>query len=712
MNKPEPSLRDAAFALARAGWRIFPLKPGQKEPLIAEWQLLATSNLATVERWWTQHPDANIGIHCGNGTLGFDVDVKKGKNGPASLAALEGQHGKVPETLTARTPSGGQHRYLAGPNVTNSAGKLGEGLDIRSEGGFLVAPPSRIGAGVYEWVNPAQPIMPAPQWLLDRLQPQVEHVERDIETEITPEQLADLRSALAHPALLEWAGGNEEWSSIGYALLSLGEVGRELWLDFSQRAPNYDSGAPEAWWAKRRKPRSDYRSIFKRAAALGWKNPNPGGSIDPASVGFGKGPAPEGMSLSPIKPKESPAAPVLLAQGAPAKIILTHIADVLDRKSTAQWLPGLRNILEASVLAMLVAPRNTFKSFIVLEWAMRAAVEHCGVVILSGEGAGLDRRVDAWLRKHGKGIDPKALHVVTLERPVDLNIDGTLVLVRDAIAALGWPVHLIVVDTLSKFTPNVKENDNTENAQLLAKLSDALRYQFGASVLMVAHAGHAEPGRPRGASARMANPDAEYVVDRIDMRVSVTRERFKDSPSLPPLDYQAEVIDLHRLDDDGQPVTSLALVPSTTTLADVKADAKRKPQGPNEEAAHAAVIELAGSAPPAAVAFEDALRAAVERIPRAEGKEDRRRETVRRALGSLIERKVLRGVMGEWVGPGNPPASPSIVFAKSIASGGTGDDGGAPTLASGRAVPSVEEQEARRRRLNPTGVTLPPERDR
>ena len=123
---------------------------------------------------------------------------------------------------------------------------------------------------------------------------------------------------------------------------------------------------------------------------------------------------------------------------------------------------------------------------------------------------------------------------------------------------MGWSVDLFGVDTLSKFTPGLEENDNTGNAQFLTALSDVIRYERMATVLIVAHAGHGEPGRPRGASTIMANPDAEYIADRRDLFVRVSRERFKDYPSLPHLCYQGEVIDLGYVDENLRPVTSLA----------------------------------------------------------------------------------------------------------------------------------------------------------
>lgn len=296
-----------------------------------------------------------------------------------------------------------------------------------------------------------------------------------------------------------------------------------------------------------------------------------------ANIKFG-GTLPPGASLTPIV-QGSPAPAV--AQSPTNPIKFNHIKDILARKSRTSWLPGLKDILERLVLALLVAQRNTFKSFIALEWAMRGAVAGCGVVVLSGEGGGLDRRIDAWMRTHGAGVDIGTLKFVALEKPVNLNDAQVLTFVTERIRELGWPLDLFVVDTLSKFTPGLEENDNTENAKFLTMLSDAIRYQFDATVLLVAHAGHDNPGRPRGASTLMANPDAEYVVERREMFVKVTRERLKDSPSLPPLAYQGKPVDLGRVDENMRPITSLAF-----TLTNAEAlPATFKPLGGNQKLA-------------------------------------------------------------------------------------------------------------------------------
>jgi len=242
------------------------------------------------------------------------------------------------------------------------------------------------------------------------------------------------------------------------------------------------------------------------------------------------------------------------------RIVLRHIADIVAERREPEWL--LHKILEARVEAVLAGARGTFKSFIGLDWVMRAARDGHPGVILSGEGGGLDRRVDAWMRTHAPGVGLRSLPVVALERPVNLNAFDDLAAVREAIKASGIGPHVVLIDTLSKFAPGLDENDNAAVSLYLSGLATGIRDELGCTVLLVAHSGHADHRRPRGAYALMCNPDAEYIVERPDMTTlacTVSRERFKDCQSLPPLAYQGEVIELGRVDRYGEPVTSLVM---------------------------------------------------------------------------------------------------------------------------------------------------------
>jgi len=113
-----------------------------------------------------------VGIRtgAGSGLVVLDVDPRHG--GHDSLSALMDEYGPLPDTLTAATGSGGSHILFDHPGGTirNSAGKLGAGLDIRGDGGYIVAAPSNHLNGGYCWSNWGRAIAPAPSWLLEQLE--------------------------------------------------------------------------------------------------------------------------------------------------------------------------------------------------------------------------------------------------------------------------------------------------------------------------------------------------------------------------------------------------------------------------------------------------------------------------------------------------------------------------------------------------------------
>jgi hypothetical protein len=113
-----------------------------------------------------------VGIATGADSGLFVLDVDPDSGGFDTLAALEREHGPLPYTRTIRTGSAGKHFYWRWPGfaVSNSAGKLGPGLDIRGNGGQVVAPPSRSAKGAYELAVDA-PVGDASTWLLDLLRP-------------------------------------------------------------------------------------------------------------------------------------------------------------------------------------------------------------------------------------------------------------------------------------------------------------------------------------------------------------------------------------------------------------------------------------------------------------------------------------------------------------------------------------------------------------
>ena len=176
-------LLDAAMRLAERGWRVFPLRPGDKRPAVREWEARATTDPVRIRRAWTGGK-WNVGVACGpSGLVVLDLDAPKDGAGAPSewcepgirdgadvLTALAERHGAaVPwETYTVRTAGdGGEHLYFAAPPgaaLRNTAGRLGWLVDTRAAGGYVVGAGSRIGERRYVEVLDV-PAAPLPGWI-------------------------------------------------------------------------------------------------------------------------------------------------------------------------------------------------------------------------------------------------------------------------------------------------------------------------------------------------------------------------------------------------------------------------------------------------------------------------------------------------------------------------------------------------------------------
>lgn len=154
------ALGEAALRYAEAGWAVVPLRPRGKAPACRGGSRAASRDLGTVRAWWEAGPSRNVGVACGAASGGLvvidvDVDEATGEDGMATLSSWEAEFGALPETACAVTGRGGMHLYYrAADPVRNSACKE-LGIDVRGEGGFVVAPPSVHPSGaLYEWAKP------------------------------------------------------------------------------------------------------------------------------------------------------------------------------------------------------------------------------------------------------------------------------------------------------------------------------------------------------------------------------------------------------------------------------------------------------------------------------------------------------------------------------------------------------------------------------
>jgi hypothetical protein len=241
--------------------------------------------------------------------LDVDTNHEAGKYGDDSLAQLETNNAKLPDTIEVLTGGGGRHLYFRipeGVEIPCSAGKLGVNLDIRSTGGYVVAPPSIHPNGTaYEWEGSSDPfdgveVADAPQWLINMVKRDTRatmamsasgEVYQSSEWDCLGEaQRADILEALSVCS----NEGYDNWTHRGMEIHSVDstEKGYKLWCDWSakgyptetqaqfctdkiERERFYSEKQQAIKWCSFNNSKAQKRnieSLFFAARATGWKS--------------------------------------------------------------------------------------------------------------------------------------------------------------------------------------------------------------------------------------------------------------------------------------------------------------------------------------------------------------------------------------------------------------------------------------------------------
>lgn len=243
--------------------------PG-KHPWTANGLKNASHNPEVLTTLFRHKTNANIGIVTGPISNIFVVDI----DGPLGESSLQ-SHPAFPPTLSSTTGRG-RHLFFRYPErkVYTRAGKFAPGLDIRGEGGYVVAPPSIHHTGIpYEWMDESTPIAPAPDWLLDIIC-------RDPSTNYTPSaplppsndgerwSVDEVRDMLS---FIDPDCGYDEWIEIGMALHSDG-FGLAIWDEWSARGIKYKPGCTIPHWRSFRPSAGISMGTLVHTASLnGWK---------------------------------------------------------------------------------------------------------------------------------------------------------------------------------------------------------------------------------------------------------------------------------------------------------------------------------------------------------------------------------------------------------------------------------------------------------
>lgn len=353
-------VRSTAIAYADLGWHVLPLwsvKGGVcqcgctgsragKHPhgKLAPHGLKDATQDGSVICEWPE--DINIGIRTGmeSGIVVLDVDPRNG--GDETFAAL----GELPPTATVTTGGGGKHLYfrLTQP-MASGAHKLGQGLDIKADGGYVVAPPSIHKSGqAYRWTrDPRGGIADLPAKLLERLIRPKDH-RAPVAVPTSPQSAEIVRKCL--PLLSQHRRDNyDDWLGVGIVCARCGLDVTE-WEAWSKGSPKYEDGACEAKWPGFAANKDNALSV---GSMLHWASVDQGKDIATVCKDLG---------ISNGKPKGHRD-----DDAGPCYPIYCSMAEIEAKPIHWLW----QDRFPAGMLSLLVGLEGTGKTFLALEMAAR-----------------------------------------------------------------------------------------------------------------------------------------------------------------------------------------------------------------------------------------------------------------------------------------------------------------------------------------------------
>lgn len=459
---------NSEFHLAARAWAernvpVFPCVAGTKRPATPHGFLDASTDPAQIDAWWSKD-DFNVALSPGEADWTV-LDVDPDKGGEDSLNALTLCHGELPLTFVVSTPSGGAHYYFQGATPRSSAGRLGDGLDTRSKGGYVLVPPSYTDKGAYTILEDTS-LAPVPEWLVLALEAQrnlSSASEVDLDLPVNVERFADYMRT--RPPAVEGARNDRGTVYVGVAC-DMGLSRDAAWpviVEWGQRCSPpfgvddklYDCGL----WTNRQ---------------------NEGHPLALQGYTSGVFKLPDGLPKTferfyPFTPAE------LLNRPAPKWLI----PDILTERSIGHFY-GIT---------------GSYKTYLTLKLAYQIAKTR-PVVYVVGEGEDiLARRVEALETMGG------AEHLLRLVVDMPMIVERADVeLFVSAMKAHEINPALVVLDTLATAMEGLDETTAKDMGRFVAAMK-FVRDELGCAVLAIHHTGHTATDRERGSSALRAGVD-------------------------------------------------------------------------------------------------------------------------------------------------------------------------------------------------------------
>lgn len=627
--KQSPNL-SAALKLARQGFVLFPCDPATKAPMPGlKWQQQATIDIMQIRKWWGRWPNAMPGLPTGsiNGFSVVDLDVHGGKDGLSAYKKLGLDTQDV--AFCVKTARGGLHLYFDHQTeVRNSTTKAG--IDVRGEGGYVIAPGAIGAAGKYKIVNGDI----AAASLLG-----FGNFPRALRKEIEPPEtqagsggyaVADLHDALfAIPNDIVY----DDWVKVMMAVHHAtggSKGGLSLVQAWSADYPGYNSKEVAGKWRSFGRAEGalvTVESLFAEARNHGWC-----GDIDREFDDLDDDTRCEIEDLLDATPeqKDGPLtflSPLDCAVANPRPYVVKNLI-AKDDVGCIVGAPGVGKSVLAPALAYAVAQRRDVHG---------KRVRQGSVFYVAAEDEhGMRGRIAALKAEHGDADDFVLVGGVTdlLSEDVQGKRSRDFRALRKAVKERR--PSLIVVDTLAMAFPGLEENSAEGMGKVVAVARELTRW--GAAVLLVHHdTKDGQQGLPRGHS--LLNGALDLSVHLSKTKGGFVRGRLTKNRNGPvdlEMAFQVKGVPIGT-DEDGDPVTAALCEPVEPTNQDIDQQLSS-----GEAAALNLAIELMGDR--REIDLDDWVDAAVSpdelRITTATKLENRKR-SVRRILGQLVAKNQL-----------------------------------------------------------------------
>ena len=684
------TMLEAALAYGRAGWKVIPCHasgPKAKHPKVAGWQKSATADEDKIRAWWTQWPDAAIGLPMGQGgvvAVDCDLDEAGRPAGAQELACfLDGIADFAVATAWQTTPSGGMQalfRLADGmdmQDVKNAVGRTGwpelPHCDVRASGGFIIAAPSRIGpyrkapqGGSYAWQDGIQfpQTMPEPLYsaLPKRSAPKapalpVEERPAAVRTETAAERkrrmayaMKAIEDEVQALAQTQEGGRNNALNASAlraFRLAMAGGVDAGLVVQMLHGACRMNGYLQD--------PQGGERGFGLTVRSAERKAEQEGPAIIPYALPRDgrQAPAPSGEAVPQQNGQQ---------EARPAPMQFLTRAQARAMKVEGHKVEGL---LPNSGVGQIYGDSGCGKSFTLMQlchclsegWPFCGrAVKRCAVYYFHLEGVGgLPKRLaafDRWMEEAGKTFDGQGK---LYYRTADFSIDAPdMASLAQTILDNGDAGALVVIDTQAQATAGKDENSSLDMG-LMLKEARSLAKAVNGIVLLVHHTGKDATKGGRGSSVQRADFDFQIEVARDkggDRLIYWNSAKERDDDDGQQFRFKLKVYENVLQDEDGKWQSSCVAVPVDALSEEERAELKtgRLPKLPDGlvlavQALEEALLEERKENPQAVGVPERRFREVFRRrYPNSTDDPDKAREAKERQFRRYREAMLAKGL--------------------------------------------------------------------